>query len=169
MRRQLTAALLAVSTAAPAAAAPVYWNLFNVEGESDLDASYATYATLPDMLNDENRTGVHTADGSVLFGQNIVGTGTDGKTYWNLFNIEGENGLDASYATYGSLLDMLLDQNRTGVHVADGSVLFGRNIVGTGATISLPAIPVPPAFALFASGLAALGWMARGRRNRPGS
>lgn len=34
-----------------------------------------TYASLADMLNDENRTGSFTADGNAPFGANIVGTG----------------------------------------------------------------------------------------------
>jgi hypothetical protein len=111
-----------------------YWNVFNIEGESSTDAAFATYATLSDMMNDVNRTGTFVADGSVLFGTNIVGTGSDGQTYWNVFNIEGESSVDAAFATYDTLSDMLNDVNRTGTFVADGSVLFGSNIVGSGPT-----------------------------------
>jgi hypothetical protein len=110
-----------------------FWNLFNIEGESSIDAAFATYASFDDMLNDENRTGVVVADGSVLFGTNIVGTGSDGTTYWNLFNVEGESSLDAAYVTYDNLTDMLNDENRTGLFVADGSGIFGANIVGSGS------------------------------------
>src|SRR5690606_12457275 len=136
------------------------WNVFNIEGESSLDAAFATYDTLGDMLTDTNRTGVFVADGSGLFGQNIVGTGSDGKTYWNVFNIEGESSLDASFVTYATLADMLTDTNRTGVFVADGSGFFGRNIVGSGADILLSETPVPAALPLFATGIGALGLIA---------
>jgi hypothetical protein len=112
------------------------------------------------MLNDTNRTGLFIADGSVLFGVNIVGTGSDGTTYWNLFNIEGESAVDAAFVTYATLNDMLNDTNRTGLFIADGSVLFGVNIVGTGAEIVRNnAVSEPgtlPILALSLLGLAAL-------------
>ena len=69
----IAAALLLCASAATAA--PTYWNVFNVEGESSLDAAIVTYATLQDMLNDENRTGLYEPDGSGFFGRNIVGGG----------------------------------------------------------------------------------------------
>ena len=54
----------------------IYWSLFNVEGESDLGAQYVTYASLEDMLSDENRLGVFNPDGTFAFAQaNIVGSG----------------------------------------------------------------------------------------------
>ena len=56
-------------------AATVYWNLFNIEGESSISAVFDTYATLADMLTDQNRTGSFTANGHAPFGANIVGTG----------------------------------------------------------------------------------------------
>lgn len=34
-----------------------YYNLFNLEGESNLGAVFVSYATLGDRFNDENRTG----------------------------------------------------------------------------------------------------------------
>jgi len=119
--------------ASVSAAAPTYWNVFNIEGESDLDAAIVTYATLQDMLNDENRTGLYTPDGSGIFGVNVVDSGSDGTTYWNLFNIEGESDLDAAIVTYATLLDMLNDENRTGLYTPDGSGLFGVNIVDSGS------------------------------------
>jgi hypothetical protein len=136
-----------------------FWNLFNIEGESDVDAAFVTYASLQDMLNDENRTGLFIADGSGLFGTNIVGTGSDGTTYWNLFNIEGESDVDAAFVTYASLQDMFNDENRTGLFIADGSGLFGTNIVGTGAFTPRdpPApVPVPATLWLLAAGIAVL-------------
>ncbi|MCL4798297.1 MAG: hypothetical protein KJ025_01840, partial [Burkholderiales bacterium] len=108
-----------VCLAGPAKAA--YWNLFNLEGESGLSAVFVTYATHADMLNDENRTGSFTADGNAPFGANIVGTGSDGTNYWNLFNLEGESALSAVFVTYATLADMLNDENRTGSFTADGN------------------------------------------------
>ncbi|MEX1214500.1 hypothetical protein, partial [Saccharospirillum sp.] len=67
-----------------------YWSLFNIEGESDFSAQYVTYNTFGDMLLDTNRLNVFTPD-TFGFGHNIVGSGTDGDAYWNLFNIEGES------------------------------------------------------------------------------
>jgi hypothetical protein len=141
-----------------------YWNVFNVEGENSLDAAIATYSTLADMLNDTNRTGTFIPDGSVLFGQNIVGSGSDGTAYWNVFNVEGENSLNAAIATYATLADMLNDTNRTDTFIPDGSVLFGQNIVGSGADIlAQTEIPEPGTLGLIASGLLAAAY---GRRRR---
>ena len=53
-----------------------YWNLFNEEGESTIGAQYVTYATLDDMLNDENRVGLFSPDGVGATGRNIVGSGS---------------------------------------------------------------------------------------------
>jgi hypothetical protein len=55
-------------------AAPTYWNVFNIEGESSISAQIVTYAALGDMLVDTNRTGVYTPD-PLGFGVNIVGSG----------------------------------------------------------------------------------------------
>jgi hypothetical protein len=136
----------------------VYWNLFNIEGESSLNSDFVTYNTLEDMLHDTNRTSV-VAPGSG-FGRNIVGTGSDGNTYWNLFNIEGESSLNSDFVTYNTLEDMLHDTNRTSV-VAPGSG-FGRNIVGSGASIiadtpPMQSIPEPTTVLLFFLGLICLG------------
>ena len=57
--------------------AATYWNVFNVEGESSIDAAIVTYASLSDRLHDQKRTGIFTPDGSVLFGTNIDGSGAD--------------------------------------------------------------------------------------------
>jgi hypothetical protein len=83
------------------------------------------------MLNDENRTGVFIPDGVFNSGRNIVGSGSDGTTYWNLFNIEGESAASAAFVTYGTLADMLNDENRISAVLGDGAG-SGRNIVGTG-------------------------------------
>lgn len=115
----------------PAGAHAAYWNVFNVEGESTLSAQVATYASLADMLDDTNRTGVHTPNPSG-FGTNIVDSGSDGQTYWNLFNVEGESTLSAQFVTYGTLADMLGDANRTGIYTPNPSS-FGPNIVGSGS------------------------------------
>lgn len=52
----------------------LYWNLFNIEGESSQSSVYVTYAAFEDMLNDENRLGTFLPD---AFGasQNVVGSG----------------------------------------------------------------------------------------------
>lgn len=147
------------------AASITYWSLFNVEGESDLSAQFATYASREDMLADQNRTGINTPD-PFGFGANIVDAGSDGQTYWSLFNVEGEDVLSAQYVTYATLEDMLTDQNRTGIHTPD-PFGFGANIVGTGASIDrdLPPapVPLPAAGVLLAAGLAALAAARRGR------
>jgi hypothetical protein len=136
-----------------------WWNLFNLEGEDDLSAIFVTYDSLFDMLNDENRTGSFTADGNAPFGANIVGTGSDGTTWWNLFNLEGEDNLSAVFVTYASLFDMLNDENRTGSFTADGNAPFGANIVGTGAFYipdAPPPIPLPAAGWILLTGIGAL-------------
>jgi hypothetical protein len=78
MRRYIIGILTAFAltiVGSPTQAAAVYYNLFNIEGENTADAAFVTYATLADMLNDENRTGLFFPDGSVIAGRNIVGTG----------------------------------------------------------------------------------------------
>jgi hypothetical protein len=144
-----------------------YWNLFNIEGESSISAGFVTYATLADMLNDENRTGTFFPDGTALAAPNVVGTGSDGTTYWNLFNIEGESAVGVGFVTYASLFDMLNDENRTGTFLPSGSILNGRNnIVGTGAfhvpDEPPPVVPLPASAWLMVAGLGALV-AARGR------
>ncbi|MCB1964803.1 MAG: PEP-CTERM sorting domain-containing protein [Candidatus Accumulibacter sp.] len=63
----------------PAQAAPVYWNLFNIEGESVQNSIYITYNTLADMLTDSNRTGNFTPDTTGNSARNVVGSGS---TLW---------------------------------------------------------------------------------------
>ncbi len=138
----------------------MFWNLFNSEGESTHDAVFVTYATLWDMLNDENRVGEIAADGHTPFGANIVESGSDGATYWNLFNTEGENTFDAVFATYATLVDMLNDENRVAEFAADGYSPFGANIVGTGAFIvssEMPEVPLPASGLMLLCGVALLG------------
>ncbi len=152
--------------AGAANASTVYWSLFNIEGESSIAADYVTYGSLTDMLADANRTGTFTMSGA---GRNIVGSGSDGTTYWSLFNIEGESSIASDYVTYGSLTDMLADANRTGTFTMSGA---GRNIVGSGAGMLAVAppppppaavIPLPAGFWLLGTALAVLG-CAAGRR-----
>lgn len=137
-----------------------YWSLFNIEEESSISANYVTYATLEDMLEDTNRTGVFSPNGfGSGFGQNIVGSGSDGLTYWSLFNIEGENDISSNYVTYATLSDMLNDTNRLGVFSPNGfGAGFGQNIVESGAyVIPVSVVPLPAAFPLFATILSCLG------------
>ena len=112
-------------------ASPVYWNVFNIEGETAQGARIATYASLNDMLNDENRTSVVAPDGGFV-PENVVGSGSDGTNYWNVFNIEDETAQGARIVTYLSLDDMLNDMNRTGVFVPDGGFV-PENVVGSGS------------------------------------
>ena len=143
-----------------------YWNLFNIEGENTQSAVYVTYSALNDMLTDQNRTGNFIPAG---FGaaMNVVGSGSDGNTYWNLFNIEGENTQSAVYVTYSALNDMLTDQNRTGNFIPAG---FGAamNVVGSGAWVPLDInpVPLPTALPLFATGLGALGLLGWRRKRK---
>lgn len=111
----------------PTLAVPLYWNVFNIEGESSVGADLVTYGSLSDMLTDSNRTSVNTLSG---FGTNIVGGGSDGSTLWNVFNIEGESSIGADIVTYASVSDLLADTNRTSVNTLSG---FGANVVGSGS------------------------------------
>ncbi|WP_326534347.1 PEP-CTERM sorting domain-containing protein [Pseudorhodoferax sp.] len=130
-----------------------YWNVFNIEGERDVSAAIVTYASLLDMLTDTNRVGLFEPD-TAGFGANIVGSGSDGRTYWNVFNIEGERDVSAAIVTYASLLDMLTDTNRVGLFEPN-SAGFGANIVGSGSDeMGAAAVPEPGSFALLALGLA---------------
>jgi len=145
-----------------------YWNTFNIEGESQVSAQFVTYASLNDMLNDENRLNVFTPDGfsDGSFGNNIVGSGSDGSSYWNVFNIEGETQQSAQFVTYASLIDMLNDENRLNVITPDGfsDGSFGSNIVGSGAVVlSATSVPEPPGLAIILFGLALLGLAHRHR------
>ena len=112
-------------------ASPVYWNVFNIEDETAQGARIVTYASLNDMLNDENRTSVIAPDGGFV-PENVVGSGSDGTNYWNVFNIEGETAQGARIVTYASLNDMLNDENRTSVIAPDGGFV-PENVVGSGS------------------------------------
>jgi len=145
-----------------------YWSLFNIEGESSFPASLITYNTLTDMLNDTNRIGVFTPTGtSPAAAANIIDSGSDGKTYWNLFNIEGESSFPASFITYNTLTDMLNDTNRIGVFTPTGtSPAAAANIVGSGADIAqITAVPEPSSLPLLCAGIFGFGlllWIKRG-------
>src|SRR5690606_22318374 len=99
------------------------------------------------------------ADGVPPFGRNIVGSGSDGVNYWNVFNVEAENEFEAAFVTYATLEDMFNDENRTGLFIADGGPPFGRNIVGTGALLLPDApvrVPLPATMWLLGLGITAL-------------
>jgi hypothetical protein len=114
-------------------ATPIYWNLFNIEEENQQNSVYVTYDSLLDMLTDTNRTGSFIPDSVGNSAENVVGSGSDGMTYWNLFNIEGENQQNSVYITYDSLLDMLTDTNRTGSFIPDNVGNSAENVVGSGS------------------------------------
>ena len=72
-----SASIVAVSIAAASStgtahAQAMYWNVFNIEGESSIGADLVTYSSFADMLSDANRTSVNTLSG---FGAHIVGSG----------------------------------------------------------------------------------------------
>ena len=117
------------------------------------------------MLTDSNRTGNFTPDTTGNSARNVVGSGSDGMTYWNLFNIEGESVQNSIYITYNTLADMLTDSNRTGNFTPDTTGNSARNVVGSGSTLwVMPgAVPEPGTLALMLVGLGALSQAARRR------
>ncbi|MEN8251267.1 MAG: hypothetical protein ABFS32_20210 [Bacteroidota bacterium] len=152
--------------ASPANASPVYWNIFNLEGENSLDSVYITYDTPLDMLTDSNRTGSFTPNTVGLSAENVVGSGSDGSTYWNLFNLEGENSLDSVYITYDTLLDMLTDSNRIGSFTPNTVGLSAENVVGSGA-FGMPTttpVPTPAILPLLSIGLTGLVFALRSQK-----
>jgi len=158
LRGALLATALVVGSVSSASAA--YWNVFNIEGESSASAAIVTYATLSDMLIDANRTGVSFPD-TPGFGRNVVGSGSDGSTYWNVFNIEGESSASAATVTYATLSDMLTDTNRTGVSFPN-TPGFGSNVVGSGASVARPSIvPEPASLAVLGPGVLVLALVRR--------
>ena len=144
-----------------------YWSLFNIEGENTQNSVYVTYTSLADMLTDSNRTGSFVPNTTGGSARNVVGGDSDGSTYWNLFNIEGENQQNAVYITYASRIDMLNDTNRTGSFVPNTTGGSARNVVGSGASV-MPktAIPEPAALTLFCAGLLGLGIALRNRKRQ---
>ena len=138
-----------------------WWSLFNFEGEGVASAVYVTYGSLADMLNDTNRTG-NANPGTAA--NNVIGTGSDGETYWSVFNFEGEGVASAVIVTYDTLTDMLNDTNRTG-NSNPGTA--ANNVIGSGADIRRASpIPEPPGAWLLAAALAAFALL-RPRRPSP--
>ena len=152
--------LFALLVSGVASAIPTYWNLFNIEGESQQNSVYITYDSLLDMLNDTNRTGSFMPDTVGNSAENVVGSGADGSTYWNLFNIEGESQQNSVYITYDSLLDMLNDNNRTGSFMPDTVGNSAENVVGSGAFVmsTQVQVPEPGTFGLLVIGLTGFGF-----------
>lgn len=73
--RWILPSMLSLFLLLPASAHATYWNLFNLEGESSLNSVYITYASLLDMLNDDNRTGSFIPNNTGLSAANVVGGG----------------------------------------------------------------------------------------------
>lgn len=107
-----------------------FWSVLNFEGGLPVPAAYVTYASLNDMLTDTNRLGSFAPN--PIASQHIVGGGSGGGVYWNLFNLEGEDKIPAAYVTYSSLIDMLTDTNRQGEFQPTGN-LSERNLVDSGS------------------------------------
>ena len=160
--RVFLAATMAFSAiGAPTMAATVYWSLFNIEGETAQGARYVTYSSLSDMLNDENRSGVFIPDGGSV-PENVIGSGSDGTSFWSLFNIEGETAQGARYVTYSSLSGMLNDENRSGVFIPDGGSV-PENVIGSGAfwVSDTTAVPIPASILFLFTGLGVLSTVRR--------
>ncbi|MGQ8366108.1 hypothetical protein [Glaciecola sp. 1036] len=112
-----------------------FWNFFNNLSTATSIPSFSTYSDINGMLNDTNRTGFYEPTGySVEIANNIIATGSDGTTYWNLFNnLSNPNGIPV-YATYASLMDMLADTNRIDIFSPTGySADIANNIVASGS------------------------------------
>ena len=120
-----------------AAASTLYWNLVNIESESDLTSAYISYNSLNDMLADTNRAAVIFPETNSGFinpsstPNNLIGSGSDGVTYWNIFNPEGETTFTSVIVTYNSSTDMLNDRNRTDTFFPNTN--GAENIVGSGS------------------------------------
>ena len=91
------------------------------------------------MLTDSNRVGTFfpaSNSNNIATGTDLIATGSDGQTYWTLFNPEGESNTDSVIITYATLNDMLTDTDRLGAFFPTaGSV--GTAIISTGANIML--------------------------------
>ncbi len=143
-----------------------YWNVFNQEGESSATAVIVTYSSLIDMLTAANPTGFFEPIAGGALGANVVDSGSDGQTYWNVFNQEGESSATAVIVTYSSLIDMLTAANPTGFFEPITGGALGANVVGSGAEImGVAAVPEPGSLALLCTSLLGVSLL-RGRRGR---
>jgi hypothetical protein len=115
----------------PSVARADYWNLLNTGTE----AGFYRFATPGDMMLNVNPTAIWQTPG--VFATDIVGTGSDRHTYWNLFN----NGSVAGFCTYATLSYMMLNTNPTAIVQTPGR--FATYIVGTDADILPPTEVVP--------------------------
>ena len=70
----LAAVAVIALVSAPVTAAPLFWSLFNIEGESATSAQYVSYGSAADMFSDTNRLGIFTPN-AFNAGRNIVGSG----------------------------------------------------------------------------------------------
>jgi len=130
-----------------------YWNLFNADGSSGPAADFRTYATLEDMLMGTNPTGSFAPVGGLQ--AHLVGSGSDGTTYWNLFNADGSSGPAADFRTYATLEDMLMGTNPTGSFAPIGGLQ--AHLIGSGASLqSLVSVPEPGSLLLLVAGLACI-------------
>jgi hypothetical protein len=117
------------------------------------------------MLNGTNILSTYIPNGAG-FANQVVGSGSDGTTYWNLFNDESNSIAVATYATYATLDDMLNGTNILSTYIPNGAG-FANQVVGSGAFFTPDGgnsgngggtVPEPPSVLLFGLGMLGLMW-----------